>query len=164
MYKKILVSTDGSDVSNNAAIKGVQFAKHIGADVVAIYVAPEYQYPIYVEIVPPTYPTEGEYEETMTKTGAVHLQPILDAAKVEGVNCEGMTEFSDVPAERIVGAARDKECDLIYMGSHGRTGLGRFFLGSVTNRVLTLSPVPVLVDRLEKNEGEEKKTSESAGF
>ncbi len=163
MYKKILVSTDGSDVSNNAAIKGIRFAKHIGADAVAIYVAPEYQYPIYVEIIPPTYPSEAEYEDTMAKTGSIHLQPILDAAKSEGVSCEGMTAFSDVPAEKIVGAASEKGCDLIYMGSHGRTGLGRIFLGSVTSRVLTLSHVPVLVDRLELDEGN-KKVTEAAGF
>ena len=164
MYKKILVSTDGSEVSNNAAIKGIQFAKHIGAEVTAIYVAPEYQYPIYVEVIPPTYPSEGEYEETMAKTGAVHLQPILDAAKSEGVSCEGITAFSDVPAEKIVGTAKEKGCDLIYMGSHGRTGLGRIFLGSVTSRVLTLSTVPVLVDRLDKNGEEGGEKSEASGF
>lgn len=165
MYKKILVPTDGSDVSNRAAIKGVKFAKHIGAEVVAIYVAPEYQYPVYVEIIPPTYPSEEEYQDTMTKTGEIHLQPILDAAQSEGVQCQAVTEFSDVPAEKIADVVREHECDLVFMGSHGRTGFGRIFLGSVASRVLTLSPVPVLVDRLEKEAGENKKAkNEAAGF
>ena len=150
MYKKILVPTDGSEVSSAAAIKGVAFAASIGADVVAIYVAPEYQYPVYVEIIPPTYPSEQEYQITMKKAGELHLKPIQEAAQAAGIQFSGITAFSDVPAEQIVNTAQEQGCDMIFMGSHGRTGLGRFLLGSVTTRALALSTVPVLVDRLEK--------------
>ena len=150
MYKKVLVPTDGSEVSSAAAIKGVAFAASIGAEVVAIYVAPEYQYPVYVEIIPPSYPSEDEYQNTMKKSGGVYLKPIEDAAQAAGVKYTGVTAFSDVPAEQIVDTVQKQGCDLVFMGSHGRTGLGRFLLGSVTTRVLALCPVPVLVDRLEK--------------
>ena len=150
MYKKILVTTDGSDVSAAAAIKGVTFAKAIGAEVVGLFVAPEYQYPVYVEIIPPTYPSEQEYETTMKKAGEVHLKPILEAAQSMGVKCLAQTAFSDVPAQKIVDAAMENGCDLIFMGSHGRTGLNKLLIGSVTARVLGLSRVPVLVDRLDK--------------
>jgi len=163
MYKKVLVPTDGSEVSSAAAIKGVSFAASIGAEVVAIYVAPEYQYPVYVEIIPPSYPSEDEYQNTMKKAGEIHLKPIQDAAQAAGINCTGITAFSDVPAEQIVDVAQQQGCDLIFMGSHGRTGLGRFLLGSVTTRVLALSTVPVLVDRLDKEPTSGPK-SEPASF
>ena len=51
------------------------------------------------------------------------------------------------PAEAIVETAREKDCNLIVMASHGRRGLGRLFLGSQTIETLTHSPVPVLVVR-----------------
>ncbi|RJX30936.1 MAG: universal stress protein [Oxalobacter sp.] len=149
MYKKILVTTDGSEVSAAAAIKGVTFAKSIGAEVVGMFVAPEYQYPVYVEIIPPTYPSEQEYETTMKKAGEVHLKPIQEAAQSMGVKCTALTLFSDVPAQKIADAATENACDLIFMGSHGRTGLNKLLVGSVTARVLGLSRVPVLVDRLD---------------
>jgi nucleotide-binding universal stress UspA family protein len=149
MYKKILVTTDGSDVSAAAAIKGVKFAKSIGAEVVGLFVAPEYQYPVYVEIIPPTYPSEQEYETTMKKAGEIHLKAIQDAAQAAGVKCTAVTSFSDVPAQKIADTAIENSCDLIFMGSHGRTGLNKLLIGSVTSRVLGLSRVPVLVDRLD---------------
>ena len=148
MYKKVLVPTDGSEISTAAALKGVTFAKEIGAQLVALYISPEYQYPVYVEVIPPTYPSEQEYQSTMKKAGEVHLKPLQDAARAANVECVGVTAFSDVPAQKIVDVALEQGCDLIFMGSHGRTGLNKLLIGSVTSRVLGLSPVPVLVDRL----------------
>lgn len=78
MYKKILVLTD-SAISTAAAIKGVGFAKEIGAEVVALYVAPEYISTRACRGDPrPTCPQE--YETTMKKAGEVHLKSIHDAA------------------------------------------------------------------------------------
>ncbi len=165
MYKKILVPTDGSEISTAVAIKGVLFARQIGAEVVALYVAPEYQYPVYVEVIPPTYPSEQQYETTMKKAGEIHLKPIQDAAQAAGVICTPVTAFSDVPAQKIADAARENACDLIFIGSHGRTGLDKFLIGSVTSKVLGFARVPVLVDRLEKMPGEPKEPrAEVAGF
>ena len=148
MYKKILLPTDGSEVSATAATKGVAFAKEIGAEVVGLYVAPEYQYPVYVEVIPPTYPSESEYEATMQKAGEIHLKPLQDAAQAAGVKYTGVTAFSDTPAQQIADAAIANGCDLIFIGSHGRTGLNKLLIGSVTSKVLGLASVPVLVDRL----------------
>ena len=165
MYKKILVPTDGSEISTAAAIKGLAFAKSIGAELVGIYVSPEYQYPVYVEIIPPTYPSEQEYEATMKKAGDIHLQPIQAEAQTAGVKFTGLTAFSDVPAQKIVDTAKEMGCDLIFIGSHGRTGIGKFLLGSVTGKVLGISSVPVLVDRLERAPAPEKEPRiEPAGF
>ena len=148
MYQKILITTDGSAVSRLTACAGVEFARQMGAKVLALYVAPAYQYPIYIEIVPPTYPSEEEYEAQMSRLGADHTDSILHAAAAAGMESEAMTVFSDAPALKIVEVADSAQCDLIFMGSHGRSGWGQLLLGSVTNKVLSHTAKPVLVHRL----------------
>lgn len=150
MYRKILITTDGSAVSKHTACAGVSFAKQMGAEVLALYVSPDYQYPVYVEIVPPAYPSEDEYMEAMRRTGAEHLRSILDKAAASGVTATGMTAFSDTAALKIVEVAEQQGCDLIFIGSHGRSGWGQVLLGSVTNKVLSHTSKPVLVHRLLK--------------
>ena len=148
MYKKILITTDGSSVSTGTARAGVRFAQQMGAEVLALFVAPEYQYPVYVEIIPPTYPSEEEYMASMQRNGAEHLQSILQEAQSCGLKHAGLTVFSDATALKIVEVAEEHACDLIFMGSHGRSGWGQILLGSVTNKVLSHTQKPVLVHRL----------------
>jgi len=148
MYQKILITTDGSAVSRHTACAGVDFARQMGADVLALYVAPAYQYPVYVEIVPPSYPSEEEYMAHMRRNGEEHLGAILQACQKAGLHCEGMTAFSDSAALKIVDVAEQQHCDLVFMGSHGRSGWGQLLLGSVTNKVLSHTTKPVLVHRL----------------
>lgn len=150
MYRKILITTDGSSVSKATACAGVKFAQQMGAEVLALYVAPEYQYPVYVEIIPPTYPSEEEYLVQMQKVGGEHLRSILDAADKCGLQHSGMVAFADSAAQKIVDVADEQNCDLIFMGSHGRSGWGQILLGSVTNKVLSHTQKPVLVHRLIK--------------
>ncbi len=153
MYRKILITTDGSAVSKHTACAGVKFAQQMGAEVLALFVAHEYQYPVYVEIIPPSYPLEGEYVETMERQGAEHTDPIMRAAEEAGLVHQAITAFADSPALKIVEIAEKYECDLIFMGSHGRSGFGQLLLGSVTNKVLSHTLKPVLVHRLIKEPG-----------
>ena len=148
MYRKILITTDGSEVSKHTACAGVKFAQQMGAEVLVLFVAPEYQYPVYVDIIPPSYPIEDEYVETMRRTGVEHTGPILLAAQQAGLKHKAMTAFADSAALKIVEVAEEQACDLIFMGSHGRSGWGQLFLGSVTNKVLSHTHKPVLVHRL----------------
>ncbi|MFP5391377.1 MAG: universal stress protein [Gammaproteobacteria bacterium] len=148
MYRKILITTDGSAVSKHTACAGVDFAEQMGAEVLALYVAPEYQYPVYVEMVPPSYPSDEEYHERLQRLGAEHLRPILEKSARLGLRHEGMTAFAESPAAKIVEVAEQQQCDLIFMGSHGRSGWGQLLLGSVTNKVLSHTTRPVLVHRL----------------
>ena len=150
MYRKILITTDGSTVSKHTACEGVKFAQQMGAEILALYVAPEYQYPVYVEIVPPAYPSEDEYVETMKRTGAGHLHSIEEKAASLGVQCASLVTFADTTALKIVEVAEQQGCDLIFIGSHGRSGWGQVLLGSVTNKVLSHTTRPVLVHRLVK--------------
>jgi nucleotide-binding universal stress UspA family protein len=153
MYQKILITTDGSAISCNTARAGVEFARQLGAQVLVLYVAPEYQYPVYVEIVPPAYPSEDEYIAAMIKNGEEHVRPVLGSAREANVACETMTAFSDATAQKIVDVAEQNRCDLIFMGSHGRSGWGQLLLGSVTNKVLSHTQKPVMVHRLIKEPG-----------
>lgn len=150
MFKKILIPTDGSETSLAAALDGVAFAADSQAEVVGIYVAPEYQYPVYIEIVPPTYPLEQEYQGLMKKMGQEYLKPIQDAAEKSGLGYSSQVVFSDNTAQALAKTAEELACDLIFMGSHGRSGLGQLILGSVTSKVLSLCKIPVLVDRPRK--------------
>lgn len=150
MYQKILIPTDGSEFSNIAALAGVVFAQQLQAEVVGIYIAPEYQYPIYVEIIPPSYPSEEDYKASMRTAGEAHLQTIRQAAQAAGLKFTGLIEFADTTAKNIAQAAKANQCDLIFMGSHGRGGWGQLLLGSVTSKVLSLCKIPVLVYRVEK--------------
>lgn len=153
MYRKILITTDGSAVSKSTACAGVKFAQQMGAEVLVLFVAPEYQYPVYVEIIPPSYPIEEEYIATMRRTGAEHTHPMIEAAAKAGLTHSALTEFANSPAAMIVEVAEREHCDLIFMGSHGRSGWGQLLLGSVTNKVLSHTQKPVLVHRLIKEPG-----------
>ena len=153
MYQKILITTDGSSISCNTAREGVRFAQQLGARVLVLYVAPAYQVPVYVEIVPPSYPSEDDYLASMRRNGERFLQPVLHAAQESGLQYEGMTAFSDATAQTIVDVAAEHGCDLIFMGSHGRSGWGQLLLGSVTNKVLSHTLKPVLVHRLVREPG-----------
>jgi nucleotide-binding universal stress UspA family protein len=153
MYQKILITTDGSSVSQHTACAGVKFAQQMGAEVLALFVAPDYQYPVYVEIVPPAYPSEEEYVLQMKRMGEDYMGSIMRAARDAGLKHACMTAFSDSAALKIVDVAEQQHCDLIFMGSHGRSGWGQLLLGSVTNKVLSHTSKPVLVHRLIREPG-----------
>lgn len=151
MYARILIPTDGSELSSLAALAGVEFAALCHAEVVGMYVAPEYQYPVSIEIIPPSYPSEEEYLEATRKTGDGYLTEMCSAAVAAGLKARGLTVYSNKPAHKIVETARDLECDLIFIGSHGRSGIEKLLLGSVTSKVLSLCDIPVLVYRRKKD-------------
>jgi nucleotide-binding universal stress UspA family protein len=147
VFKKILLPTDGAPLSAAVARAGVAFASEVGAEIIGIFVAPGYHYPVYVDIVPPNYPSEEEYLASLRTTGQNYLQEIQQAAAEAGVKYSGITVFSNSAAQEIVKAAEESGCDLIFMGSHGRSGWGKLLLGSASSRVLSMSCIPVLVYR-----------------
>jgi nucleotide-binding universal stress UspA family protein len=73
------------------------------------------------------------------------LDRVTNAAKQAGVPCDTVQMEDVQPHEAIIATATDRGCDLIVMGSHGRSGLSAIVLGSVTNKVLIYSKTPVLV-------------------
>ncbi len=147
MYKKILVPTDGSTLATSAALAAIDFAQQLGASTLGLFVAPEYQYPIYLEALPGDYPTAEEYRESMQKFGDTFLQELEGTARRQQVPFDSMTLVSNATAQIISQVAMEEECDLIFIGSHGRGGLGQLILGSVTSKVLSSCDIPVLVYR-----------------
>ncbi|MET0319204.1 MAG: universal stress protein [Duganella sp.] len=148
MYRKILITTDGSSVSSKTACAGVTLAEQLGAEVLVLFVASAYQYPIYVEIIPPSYPSEEQYRAAMRQAGDDHTRDVVQACARRNITCTALTTFAESIAQEIVAVGASHGCDLIFIGSHGRSGWGQLLLGSVTNKVLSHSRIPVLVHRL----------------
>ncbi|HTT39485.1 MAG TPA: universal stress protein [Burkholderiales bacterium] len=147
MYKKILLPTDGSALSRKAVKQGVAFAAALGAKVVGFFSPEDYRALMYSEYIPPSLMSQKEFEAQAKKAAEKHLAFIEKTAQAAGVPYEGYYLSSLAPWEAIIEAARKKKCDLIFMGSHGRSGLAGLVLGSQTSKVLTHSKVPVLVCR-----------------
>ncbi|MGZ5817690.1 MAG: universal stress protein [Burkholderiaceae bacterium] len=152
MYKKILVPIDGSPLTEETALAAVQFAQQIAADIVGVFIAPEYQYSLYEKAMPGRHATQEGYAISMQKSGEVYLGILKKAGEKAGVSYSGITKTSDSTAQTIVDTASEHQCDLIFMGSHGRNGLSKLLLGSVTSKVLALCDVPVFVYRQKRDD------------
>jgi nucleotide-binding universal stress UspA family protein len=143
MYGHILIATDGSELAQKAVAAGLGLARELKAKVTVV-TATE---PWSAMATRPglVFPVE-EYEKAAAENAARILAGVAATAAEAGVPCETQ-HVQEFPAEGIVETAKAKGCDLIVMASHGRRGLSRLLLGSQATRVLTLSPVPVLVCR-----------------
>lgn len=151
MFKKILIPTDGSALSAQAANAGISFARSVGAEVVALHVGQPFAATIGFDGMAAAYAiTDEDYEKATAEQAKKYLQAIVDRAQTAGVKVthDSVTNFN--VADGIVDAAQTHGCDLIFMGSHGRSGLSRLLLGSVTAKVLSLSHVAVLVYRVKE--------------
>ena len=145
-FESMLVPTDGSALSVAAALKALDFAKRLGVRVVAFHSIPVYRYPVYLGGIPFEYPSEADYETQCRAIAERYLSIVSEAAGVLGVAVSKRIEFNSAPAQAIVEAAKRENCSMIFMGSHGRGGLSRAFLGSVALKTLTLARIPVMVD------------------
>ena len=144
MFKRILVPTDGSELSNKAIAAAVDMAQTLKATLVGMTTLEPYSYSNLSEYRPETL---DDYEARMDQAGAERLGRIADAARQAGVPAETVSVKSFSPYEAIIDTAKSKNCDLIIMASHGRRGLNAVLLGSETQKVLTHSSIPVMVYR-----------------
>jgi nucleotide-binding universal stress UspA family protein len=146
VFKHILISTDGSPVSNKAAKAGISLAQQLGAKV-TVYCALEEPGSIYIE----GYSFSQEELDGFDKRSRVAGQKRVDAigrmAKAAGVPFTAVVAKALTPYEGIIAAAKKRKCDVIFMASHGRRGLSKLIMGSVTQKVLAHSRIPVVVYR-----------------
>ena len=144
-YKSILVPTDGSKLSMKAAREAAQLAKDLKATLKAVYVMPPWVPPMMVEGtgLPAEAFDERAFIKSTEATARAALEKVEAAAGAESVKFEAVAVRDDEPWKGIVKAA--KNCDLIVMASHGRTGLEAVILGSETRKVLAHATKPVLV-------------------
>jgi nucleotide-binding universal stress UspA family protein len=146
MYRKILIPTDGSELCRTAAMKGIEFAKQLGASVVTFHAIPATSYMLYTESGPSDLMVE-QFEKEARARGERLTKELADLAAQAGVPCETLCLVNDHAWEGIIEAANTRNCDLIFMASHGRRGLSALLLGSETTKVLTHTKIPVLVYR-----------------
>jgi nucleotide-binding universal stress UspA family protein len=144
MFKKILLPTDGSELSLKAIDGALEFAKALNAGVVGLTVVEPYSYSNLSEYRPETL---DDYEQRTMKAAADRVGKIADAAAKASIPIETVTVKSFSPFEAIIDTAKSKRCDVIFMASHGRRGLSAVLLGSETQKVLTHSTIPVMVYR-----------------
>ncbi|MEO6030285.1 MAG: universal stress protein [Burkholderiaceae bacterium] len=144
MFKRILVPTDGSDITAKAVQTCVSLAKAVGAQVYAISVKEPFPYSAISEMQP-TPPQE--FFDAQERIAAKRVKAVMEQCEAAGVQCEAHTVEALHPWEAIIDHVKSMECDLIVMASHGRGGVSALLLGSETQKVLTHSKVPVLVVR-----------------
>ena len=144
MYQRILVPTDGSDITGKAVQTAIGLARKLGSELFTISVKEPFPYSAISEMQP-TPPQE--FYDAQERIAASRVQQVVDAARAADTPCQAHTVEALHPWEAIVEHARTHNCDLIVMASHGRRGMASLLLGSETQKVLTHTSVPVLVVR-----------------
>jgi nucleotide-binding universal stress UspA family protein len=144
MFKHILVPTDGSELSQKAIDGAIDLARSVGARITAYACLPLYPYSPFADVA--VEPPE-DFHERAEAEAREHLNAIEAAAAAAGVACDSMTSVQSAPYQGIIEAAEGGGCDVIFMASHGRRGLGSILIGSETQRVLTHTKIPVIVYR-----------------
>jgi len=147
MYKRILVATDGSKLSQTAVDHAIKLADITGADVVALKVVPRYPQTYFEGGVALAAAEVARIEKQWNEDALKAVNAVKSAGQLHEVKVKPVTVKSDLIAEAIIAAAKRNKCDLIIMASHGRRGLKRLLLGSETQQVLTHSHIPVLILR-----------------
>ncbi len=147
MFNHILLPTDGSAVSQRAVDAGIAFAREHGARVTICH---------SMEPLPRQLSSAGavlppELVSNVEKQTRLDAEQLLAAAaepaRAAGVQCDTLIESADAPHKGILDAARRNQCDAIFMGSHGRSGIAGLLLGSVARKVVSYAHVPVTIFR-----------------
>ena len=140
-FKRILHPSDFSRASGGAFAQAVELAKDSRAELLLVHV-----FTLPLQMVGEAYIPPSAYEEleaSMRAAAKKGLDKLIAKAKQAGVRARGLL-IEGTPHARITRAARSNRTDLIVMGTHGRTGLAKLFLGSVAARVLSTATCPVM--------------------
>jgi nucleotide-binding universal stress UspA family protein len=142
MYKKILVPLDGSELAERALAEAEQLARMLGSEIILFEVVPFM--PIYgsPELVTPLIVDEKQRESVES-----YLARLAGELKQKGFNVSTMVKTGQQVALEIIEFSKERGVDLIIMCTHGRSGITRWVLGSVTLKVLTRAETPILLIR-----------------
>ena len=147
MYNRILVTTDGSNLSKKAVAHAIQLAALSGAELLALRVTPRYPQSYFEGSLPLGQAEVARIEQQWATQAQASVDLVKKLGEAKGVKVKAMVSKSDVVSDAVILAAKRAKVDLIVMASHGRRGIKRLLLGSETQQVLTHSAVPVLVLR-----------------
>ena len=149
MYNRILISTDGSELSQKGIDHGLALAKALGLPATIVTVTE--RFPVYSSGIGYDFAWSNsaldEYTDGQSKVADAILSHAVQSAERFGVPVETVHIPDGDVADAIISSARERGCGLIVMASHGRRGLGRLMLGSKASEVLLHSDIPVLVVR-----------------
>jgi nucleotide-binding universal stress UspA family protein len=135
MYDKILVPTDGGAGTECAVKRAIDFAKTYDAALHTIYV------------VDTKFNLDSSVPETLEileETGKRAIDEVIQDAEAAGVDTIEAVVGQGTPYQAIVDYVDEQEIDLVVIGTHGRAGVHRYLLGSVTEKVVRISTAPVL--------------------
>jgi nucleotide-binding universal stress UspA family protein len=143
MIKKIMIATDGSDTSKKAAMIGIDIAHRANGSITAVYV---------MEILRlahlPGFATLPGLKEKilqlMQEEGQQATQFVEDQASIMTVPCQKVLAQGS-PSEELLKISQEQGIDLLIMGNLGRTGMEKILLGSVAEKVVLRSSIPVLL-------------------
>lgn len=140
MYERILVPTDGSDASRSALEEAITLARDQDAELHVLHV-------VDLTAIEPMHGGGEAVIESIEEAGERTVEEAVARAEEAGLPSVEGTTVTGVIHEEIVAYVEDHGMDLVVIGTHGRTGLDRILLGSVAEKVVRLSPVPVLTVR-----------------
>jgi universal stress protein A len=142
--RTVMLASDLSAVSDAAFARAVELAKANRAMLLVMHAVMLSTASLGSAYVPP--PTWDRIEAAMHAAARKQIGALVAKARRAGVRAAGLVVAGN-PYEAIVRVARSKRADVLVLGTHARTGLSRFFLGSVAARVLATAPCPVLTVR-----------------
>ena len=152
MYKKVLFTTDGSRFAEDSLPYAIDLAKQCGAQLEVMTVV---ENPVFYGTPEATALYDAEFYRSL----AAELDKLATSAVERGAasaTAAGMKATTRIrrgsPADEIVAEAKEWGADVIVLSTHGRTGLGRLFLGSVANSLVHHAPCPVLLHRVSKED------------
>jgi nucleotide-binding universal stress UspA family protein len=134
-FRHILAATDFGECSRTAIEHAIDIATRYGAKLTVVHTFQppvDYGTPLFADIVTP-----------LQEAAEAQMEELLEPVRGRCPNVTGIVRFG-LAWEQILDVAHDQGADLIVVGSHGRKGLPRALLGSVSEKVVRLSPVPVL--------------------
>jgi nucleotide-binding universal stress UspA family protein len=145
MYANILIPTDGTELSGQAAAHGIALAKRLDSRVTALTVLPPFH--VLTTDTQMIEDTPAAYKVRMQAQAEAILGAAARVAQSAGVRCVTVHTEHEHPYRAIIDTAESSGCDLIVMASHGRRGVAAILIGSETHKVLTHCRIPVLVHR-----------------
>jgi nucleotide-binding universal stress UspA family protein len=140
MFKSILIPVDGSPCSDQALTEGAELAKTLGANVAVLYVM---QNPVVLYGAGDAVAYQDELYDDLRKQAEAVLEAAKKVVRQTGVKAQTLLFEGTRPADVILGEHLNH--DLTVMGSHGRTGMSRWFMGSVAEGVLRRAQKPCLI-------------------
>ena len=148
MFKKVLFTTDGSKFAEESLPYAADLAKQCGAELAVLTII---ENPVFYGTPEATALYDAEFYRSLAgeleKLAQGAVDRAVDVAKSKGVTAKGKIRRGS-PADEVVAEANDWGADVIVLSTHGRTGMGRLFLGSVANNIVHHAHCPVLLHRV----------------